>query len=287
MKKIGNGLGDPRIFIPVDWDEFNKMYFSHRPVVVQYPTEHKMSAEFLSAMFSAMRVCMDGRRLTMIGEYGGSYMKRFNANMFIEALAGGKGSGKSDNVTTCSAALMYSRLPGERRGIDCVIDIYEADGLAFWDEWRWFCDIVSDTNGFDDDSLSSSSFAGNHSSSSSSSIWNCIKGCRMFPDRKILILWDNGFKPDVYSDFKERYDGKWAFIEYGREKRIVDEWFMENDSSLDPLFDMKLADPGLDMRKVCKYMSTNHHYRFREFAKFNNDKMAELFSKEALKEITT
>lgn len=51
----------------------------------------------------------------------------------------------------------------------------------------------------------------------------------------------------------------------------MDDWFENNDTLIDPEFDIKVTDPTLDKKKVWRYIATNHKYKFREYCKFDKE----------------
>ena len=64
----------------------------------------------------------------------------------------------------------------------------------------------------------------------------------------------------------------------------MDDWFDSNDTLIDPEFDIKVTDPELDKKKVWRYISTNHKYKFREYCKFDKEFVFKTMPMKELKE---
>ena len=67
----GSPFYESSMFFPVDWSEFNKMFFSKRNVIVEYPKEFYISTLCLMGFYSALKIakrriniglCRFGRR---------------------------------------------------------------------------------------------------------------------------------------------------------------------------------------------------------------------------------
>jgi hypothetical protein len=99
-----------------------------------------------------------------------------------------------------------------------------------------------------------------------------------------VVLWDS-LNQTAYNELKERYGKKFVFLDYTREKKKVDDWFKENDTIVDPMFDISISEPGLDMKKVFAYLATNHLLHLRAYAKLFPETMAQHFTKEELGEM--
>jgi hypothetical protein len=269
-RKTSDWFDHPLGVIPVDWDEFNKLYFSSRPVIVECPYERWTTCgDDLMSLYAALRMSKDNRKVAAI-----AYSEDCNGLMsdrFYDAIVHSKDwKAKVDRI------MRFKHIDN--------IDPDSADDWIAYANWSAFSDSVGDkkttllgleilewietTHGFKD-------FNG-----------------KQFPryyrhivyPKKFVILWDATNK-DGYNELKEKFGKKFLFIDYTREKKKVDDWFKENDTILDPMFDISFSEPGLDMKKVFTYLATNYLYKLREYAKLFPDTVGQYFNKEELGEI--
>jgi len=254
--------------IPVDWDEFNRLYFSSRPVVVECSYDQwRSDGDDLMSLYAALRMGKDNRKVAVIAasEDCGALM----SDQFYDAIVQRKdwkpkvdrlarfwhahqlNPDSADDWVAYVNWSEYENPIGERQSLPLEVL-----------EW------IEKTNGFKD-------FVGNHAPH--------YYRHTIYP-KKFVLLWDSMNK-DGYKELKEKYGKKFVFLDYTEEKRMVDEWFLENNTMLDPVFDIKLMDPGLNLKKVYAYIATNHLPKLREYAKLFPETMEKYFTKEELSEM--
>ena len=258
---LSRGYGNVLDHLPIDWYEFNQLYFSSRPVVVECPHPMWEDGDHLMALYSALRMSRGGRRIGIVSAWDdGVFVK---SDDFYNVLTLAK-----DWKLRRDRIALFDSFPK-------IKDISVADDWILYANWTYDKFLTMDivewmeiTNGFRD-----------------------IKEPEpprwyrqtVFP-HKFVVLWDSSNK-ETYLELKEKFGKKVLFLDYTHEKKMVDEWFLENQTMLDPMFDIKFMTPGLNMKKVYAYIATNHLQKLREYAKLFPETIAQHFNKEELSEM--
>lgn len=252
----GNAFGG----IPIDWYEFNQLYFSSRPVVVECPHPMWENGDNLMALYSALRMSRDNRRVAVVSQKFDA--KAVKADMFYNSLTLAK-----DWKARRERLAQFNHVSG--------IDMNVADDWIAYANWTNDASIASEvlewierTNGFKD--IEEPEHPRYYRQT-------------VFP-KKFVVLWDSTNKKD-YLKLKDKFGKKVLFLDYTHEKEMVDEWFVENHAMLDPMFDIKFMEPGLNMKKVYAYIATNHLSKMREYAKLFPETVEQHFTKEELSEM--
>ena len=252
---VVDGIGD----IPITWHEYNKMYFSSRPVVVECPCGRWQQGDQLMAFYATMRQVFTCRK---VGIFSTRYDAReATSDSYYEALWGlgphrvclPKGERlvhlirnepTEDKLPTIADDwIMYSfgATPTQAESIMKVID--ESDGFKKWDDEKF----------------------------RRKSFWE------VGPKKKVVILAGRGAE-DIYPKLKEKWGKRFVFIDYTPEKELVDNWYVENKSIVDPMFDILISEPYIDKRKVFLYVATNHLYNLREYVKLFPEVVGNFFT---------
>ena len=255
--------------IPVDWNEFNKLYFSSRPVVVECPYwRWNKDGDDLMSLYAALRMSKDNRGVGVIAN--GSDCSGLMSDRFYDALT------QTKNWKAKTERLVRFR---DTRSINCN----SADDWIAYANWSELdmigsgsdepigediLDWIHRTNGFKDFMGKSSPRYYRHT---------------VYP-KKFVILWDS-LNQASYRELKEKFGKKFLFLDYTREKKMVDDWFKDNDTIVDPMFDITFSQPGLDMKKVFTYLATNYLVQLRAYAKLFPETIAQHFTKEELGEM--
>ena len=246
--------------IPIDWYEFNQLYFSSRPAVVECPNLMWYYGDHLMALFSALRMSRDNRRVAVVSQTFDAVAVKTDIfyNSFVM---------KKDWKARRERFSKFNHVSG--------IDMDVADDWIAYANWTNDASIASEvlewierTNGFKDIKEPE------HPSYYRQTV---------FP-KKFVVLWDSTNKKD-YLKLKEKFGKKVLFLDYTHEKEMVDEWFVENHAMLDPMFDIKFMEPGLNMKKVYAYIATNHLPKMREYAKLFPEIVEQYFTKDELSEM--
>lgn len=259
--------------IPVDWSEFNQLYFSSRPVVVECPSGIWGSGTGLMAMIAGMSMAYEHRRAGFFASGDDSHTSGI-ADIYYNVLVNKKD--KSPRPGRNALFREFNRL-----------DFDQADDWMFFmnfsharlidgedeDYTKQFLEVLESTDGF-----KSGDFA--------KEVKPRFYGDVTPPRKTATVLWDiSRGKELLDSTIKAKYNRAFVFIEYGREKEFVDKWFSENDTMLDPMFDMAIMDRSIDMRKVLLYAATNHLYKFREWGRFNPELLEKCFTKDDIRDL--
>ena len=257
--------------IPVDWSEFNQLYFSSRPVVVECPSEIWSNGTCLMAMTAGMSMAYDHRRVGFFASGDDSYTSSL-ADIYYDVLVN-----KKDKVCRAGRNTLFREFNR--------LDFDQADDWMFFMNFshgfaeradenytKQFLEVLESTDGF-----KSGDFA--------KEIKPRFYGEITPPRKTVTVLWDISKGKELLDTIKEKYNSAFVFIEYGREKEFVDKWFSKNGSMLDPMFDIAIMDRSLDMRKVLLYAATNHLYKFREWGKMNPELLSKCFSKYDIKDL--
>ena len=252
---------------PVDWLEFNKLFFSKRHVIVEYSQDNAYGALLLASFYAVLKMAKENTSIGMCnyGQKGGfPYFHQFAKAM-------------SNKPIDDKLAFNYEVIPPNPKKHDEWI--MNADGTpsisynGYENEASVIFSEIKRTNGFstynDDLFDNSRSVVG----------WEAMKKPR---DKKILVTWDIRDRKSI-KWIGENYPDQFVVVPYTKEKRMVDNWYAQNETMVDPGFDMKLMDPSIDVRKALLYASTNHLQDFRVFAKVLPEVVSQHFSKEELK----
>lgn len=257
--------------IPVDWSEFNQLYFSNRPVVVECPSEIWSNGTGLMAMTAGMSMAYEHRRTGFFASGDDGYTSSM-AEIYYDVLAN-----KKDKTLRTGRNVLFrefNRLDFDQAD-DWMFFMNFSHGFVEHDDeiyTKQFLAILESTDGF-----KSGDFA--------KEIKPRFYGEVTPPRKTATVLWDTSEGKELLDIIKEKYNRAFVFIEYGREKEFVDKWFSENESMLDPMFDIAIMDRSLDMRKVLLYAATNHLYKFREWGRFNPELLEKCFSKDDIKDL--
>ena len=258
-------LGHPGgVGFPIDWSEFNKLYSTSAPVVVRCPRRCWDKVEGFLAFYAGLRAVRDDRVVGVVTDnFFANHSILRNA---VDAISPAKGYGiMRDNIFDVKDPLQMS--------------VNDADDWVFALNWGAteplspLCynslKVLNASNGFkawDDEIYRAQVFFGEP----------------MRPRKKVVVFWsseDDKFFPQT----KEKYKDRFLFIDYTREKQLVDEWFDGNETMLDPMFDIMIMDTGLDLRKVFMYAASNYLRGFKEYAKVFPDTVGRYIGERAFK----
>ena len=269
-RKTSDWFDHPLGVIPVDWNEFNKLYFSSRPVVVECPYDQwRSNGDDLMSLYAALRMAKDNRRVAIMAH--GEDCNGMMSDRFYDAIVHKKdwkpkvdrlvrfrhthqiNPDDADDWVAYVNWSEYDNSIGERQSPPLALEVLE-----------W----IETTHGFKD-------FQGKK--------FPRYYRHTVYP-KKFVLLWDS-LNQDGYKELKEKYGKKFVFLDYTREKKKVDDWFKENDTIVDPMFDISISEPGLDMKKVFAYLATNNLLQLRAYAKLFPETIAQYFTKEELGEL--
>lgn len=245
---VVDGIGS----IPVSWNEYNKLYFSSRPVVVECPCDRWVQGDQLMAFYSTMRQVFNSRKVGIFSTRNDA--REVTEDSYYEALWG---LGPHKSCAPKSERLVYlmRNEPGEDKLPKIADDWIMYSFGASPTQAVSIMKVIDESDGFkkwDDEKYRQKSF------------WE------VGPKKKVVILAGRGSE-DIYPKLKEKYGKRFVFIDYTPEKELVDNWFSENQSIVDPLFDIQISSNSIDKRKVFTYLATNHLYNLREYAKIFPD----------------
>lgn len=254
-KQVVNALKDNKFYnapddtkfscqVCVDWNEFNKLYFSKRNSVIQslgYANKCDSGYNTIS-LYAAMKMAFDLKQVHIVTNYN-HFSFRFNE--FYNAIV------PSKNITGCKGRLNLFPYHTTHSSFDTICNCDE---------------IVMIPDAFSSVSHGTLNFI--------DAILNELAKPR-FRDVKLTILTHDikekhGDSEVLYKGLKERFPD-FLYFDYTKEKEFVDNWFDGNDTLIDPEFDIKVLDPALDKKKVWRYLATNHKYKFREYCKLDRE----------------
>ena len=225
----------------VDWDEFNKLYFSKRHSVIQCPV---ISNRFNTiSLYIAMKMAFGLKKVIVITD---NFTRlEYQVNEFYKAIVPNNNiDGRNGRLNTFSA---YSIK------LSSILDCDEIVVIPFSSYSNVLTKPLNVIIDFTLNVLSE------HKRSD-------VKLTILAPDIKVNDD-DDGV---LYNELKKRFPD-FLYFDYTNEKKIVDDWFVSNDTLVDPVFDIKVADPTLDKKKVWRYIATNHKYKFREYCKLDRE----------------
>lgn len=247
--------------IPVDLGEFNKLLFSSRPVVVECPHSRWENGDALMGLYAALRSSKFNRKIGVLADYG-------DANFLLDpSFYNALCKVKDWKETT-------SRMRLVRDGKE--LDFSQADDWIFYIGLKLTANVemdtlrlIASTKGFKDIEVSTD-----------------IRyvGQKFDYPKKVVILWDATNK-EVYKCLKRDYGKRFVFIDYTKEKELVDNWFDSNETMLDPTFDIMIMDNGIDQRSLFHYVATNHLYKLREYAKVLPEVVCKHFTNDELRDL--
>ena len=260
---------DGSLGFPLDWDEFNKLYFSKRHVIVEYPFNRPYDALMLMSFYVVLKIAKTDASIGMCNygqKNGFPYFQEFASSITSKSI--------SNNLV-----FHYEAVPPNPKKHDEWI--MNADATPSWsfngykNEASLILNEIRNTNGF-------ATYEDNLFDNSRSVIgWEGMKKPKA---KKVVIAWDNRDRKTI-KWVMNNYPDKFVVIPYSREKQMVDNWFERNETMVDPGFDMKLMDPSINARKALLYAATNHIYDFRKFANVLPEVVSQHFNKDELREL--
>lgn len=266
---------------PVDWDEFNKLFFSKRNVIVEYPSQSSVAALMMMGFYTALKVAKYNTHVGLCnygGRNGFPYVMEFARRLTNKDV--------SENVLFEYGTTPFSNY--RNRVLECNEWIMNADWSTrhpIYPPEDYDCDggviykAINDTKGFSELDVNEQLATTGRTLMG----WEEKDGKRR-AKRRFIVMWDDRGK-ETLAEVMAKYPDQFLVIPYTPEKRLVDEWFAKNDTMVDPGFDIKLMDGSIDARKVLLYAATNHLYDFRKFAKTLPEAVEPYISKQELKEL--
>lgn len=253
---VPDGIGD----LPVTWNEYNKLYFSSRPVAVECPVGRWAQGDQLMAFYATMRQVFDGRKVGVFSTRNDA--RSATAYSYYEALWG-LGPHRVNLSERERIVYLVRNNPSEevmpRRADDWIMYVFGATPT----QAQYIMDIVDSTDGFkkwDEDK------------------YRIKSSWELGPRKKVVMLVGRGAEENIYPRLKEKYGKRFVFIDYSPEKELVDCWFDGNQSIVDPMFDILISDNSIDKRKVFSYIATNHLYNLREYVKIFPEVVGNFFT---------
>lgn len=257
---------------PVNWCEFNQMFFSRRNVIVEYPKEFSISTLILMGFYSALKVA---KRRINIGLCGFGSKNGFpKIGTFAKRLSG-KNLDENVLVTHSTTPFMDFR----NRVLECDEWIMNAEDA---NSQETITKDIHSTRGFSELNVSKELWTANRA-------FRALVGWRHTYEkdpwrRRFIVAWADSGRTQI-DEVMEKYPDQFLFLPYTKEKRLVDDWYAKNATIVDPGFDIQLMNPEIDSRKVFLYSATNHLYDFRNFARILPDVVEKHMSKDELKEL--
>ena len=238
----------------VDWDEFNKLYFSKRHSVIQCPVisnSNEIAFNTIS-LYIAMKMAFDLKKVNIIKNESLLNVGRYQVNEFYKAIVPNKNiDGRNGRLNTFSAYSIKSSSILECDEIVVIPFSYSnvlMKSLNFIDS-KWLLNFIDFT-------------------------LNVLSKHKHSDVKLTILAHDIKVNDDddgvLYNELKKRFPD-FLYFDYTNEKKFVDDWFVSNDTLVDPVFDIKVTDPELDKKKVWRYIATNHKYKFREYCKFDKE----------------
>ena len=234
----------------VDWEEFNKLYFSKRHSIIQCPviSNNTKTAFNTISLYIAMKMAFGLKKVNVITDNFTSL--EYQINEFYYSIDTTKDIGGKNKKL--SSFLLYS-LPSLNYICNCdelvlipFSYIRSSHSTMDYTYSKWLLNFI--------DSILNEKIT-----------QRGIKLTILAHDIRV-----NGECEVFYNELKKRFPD-FLYFDYTNEKKFVDDWFVSNDTLIDPVFDIKVTDPTLDKKKVWRYIATNHKYKFREYCKFDKE----------------
>ena len=263
----GSPFSESGMVFPVDWCEFNKMFFSRRNVIVEYPSELSPNAiQMLMGFYAGMKIakCNTVVGMCRLGNrYGFPRICEFAKKLSNKNM--------DENVMFIYGTTAFGEF--RNRVLECDEWMMNAEDVI--NQERITKDI-HDTKGFTELNVNKELWTANRA----------LIGCRRKDPwrRKFIVAWSDSGRTQI-DEIMKKYPDQFLFIPYTKEKRLVDEWYAKNATIVDPGFDIQLMNSEIDPRKVFLYVATNHLCDFRMFARVLPDVVEKHMSKEELKEL--
>ena len=270
---------DKNISLPVDWCEFNKMFFSRRNVIVEYPGQkYATSTKMLMGFYSSIKMAKDNSCVGICEYFRGfPGIRKFAKKLSNKNL--------DDNVVFTSSITPFKDY--RNRVLECDEWIMNADWTTLLPSYpqndstyggSLILNDIHNTKGFSELDVNKELWMANRTlvgweDKERKSPWR----------RKFIITWDNKGKEQL-DEILAKYPDQFLVIPYTKEKRMVDKWYESNETIVDPGFDIQLMDGILDKRKVLLYVATNHLYDFRLFAKVLPDVVEKYITKDEMRD---
>ena len=222
----------------LDWDEFNKLYFSKRNSVVQGLGTTSAGISTIS-IYVAMKMAFDMKKVHIVTKYS-SFISQFNE--FYNVIVPNKNiTGWKGRLDSCSYTSSHPQF----------------DTICNCDEIVMISDEYT-------------------SASQELDFIDALLMELARPEHRnvkfTILTHDNDHidSESLHTVLKERFP-EFLFFDYTKEKEFVDNWFDKNDTLIDPEFDIKVLDPTLDKKQIWRYIATNHKYKFREYCKMDRE----------------
>lgn len=227
----------------VDWNEFNKLYFSKRNSAVQCPgTLNRCESGFnIISLYAAMKMAFDMKKVHIVTNYS---TLSYQFNEFYNAIVPNK------NITGWKGRLDSFTYHTTHSSFDVICNCDEIVMIS--DEYTSASQVLDFIDG-----ILMELARPEHRD---------VKFTILTYDKKVNHI-DSEF---LHTGLKERFP-EFLFFDYTKEKEFVDNWFDNNDTLIDPEFDIKVLDPTLDKKQIWRYIATNHKYKFREYCKMDRE----------------
>lgn len=259
-----------KLTYPVDWEEFNKAFFTKKNVLIEYPQGASYNMLLLMGFYAGLKMARD----VHIGMCNYGDRCGFPHCCEFAQRIGRKDVG--NNVL-----FSYEPTPFQtykNRVLECDEWVMNADCSPYptfstkTSDAAVIHDYILQTKGLVDLGVNYDEIAPK---------WVGMNQPRR---KKFVVAWEERGMAQM-DEVLEKFPDKFVAIRYTKEKRLVDEWFSRNETMVDPAFDVHLLEPGINPRKVLLYAATNYLYDFRKFAKVLPDVVGECFSKKELNEL--
>ena len=252
----------------VDWNEFNKLYFSKRHSVIQCPVISNRTESGINtiSLYAAMKMAFDLKKVNIIMNDGIFNLVKYQVNEFYNEIIPNKNTYELNERLTAFSTYSTKLLSSIRNCDEIVVIPFtysrNSRNILNFTDSKWLLHFIDYT------------------------LNELFKSENR--DVKLTILaHDSKAKDDdgevLYDELKKRFPD-FLYFDYTNEKKFVDDWFVSNDTLVDPVFDIKVTDPTLDKNKVWRYIATNHKYKFREYCKFDKEFVLKNMSMNELKE---
>ena len=264
---------------PVDWVEFNQMFFTKKNVLIEYPQGSEYNMLFLMGFYAGLKMA----RNVHIGMCNYGDRCGFPHCCEFAMRVGCRDVG--DNVL-----FSYEPTPFQtykNRVLECDEWVMNADIPPYpstpprTSDAAIIYDWILKTNGLVDLGVDYDEIVPKWLGMSQSRRKKFIDN---LGHKKFIVAWDERGRKRM-DEVLEKFPDEFVAIRYTKEKRLVDEWFSRNETMVDPAFDIHLLEPGISPRKVLLYAATNHLYDFRNFARVLPDVVKEFMSPKELKEL--